>query len=184
MIRFDVLSIDDMDLIVKWRAKNPEGARTPYLLTLDNEYDFYNEVISNRLANARYWAVRWEDEDDDELLGMVGLNPITWESRRGEVSIIIDPDKRGLGIGTEAIAVLLEKAFEELNLEYVYGEVYTCNKYYAFWEAMVEHYNGKSFITPWVTKLWHGVAQSMLFQIDVDGYDESTAEVLYDKAIH
>ena len=68
-------------------------------------------------------------EVDGSLIGTVGLHDINWTSRHGTFGIAIWKEEYfGRGIGTEATALMLEYAFDWLNLHRVKLEVYEYNE--------------------------------------------------------
>lgn len=57
------------------------------------------------------------DPQTEAYLGQIDLIRIDWKNRVGTLGIIIGaPENRGRGIGTEAIRLMLEFAFQRLNL--------------------------------------------------------------------
>jgi len=65
----------------------------------------------------------------DRLIGFASLGFIDWKNRSGYVGLVIgDSSHRGLGIGKQALSLLLDFAFGELALHRVYGEVLATNK--------------------------------------------------------
>lgn len=148
MIYFDCLTKQDMEKIREWRNKDIAGARTPYLITAEMQEAFYETVICNRDSHHRYWAICKEgntiisdsrDIGRRLLIGIAGLTNIEWENRRAEISLMINPSDRGQGRGKEALSKLLDKGFYELNLEYIHGEAYKCNKSIGFWIWMAKY---------------------------------------------
>ncbi len=68
-------------------------------------------------------------EVEGTLIGTVSLHDINWTSRHATLTIAIyRSDYRGRGIGTEGVALLLDYAFDLLNLHRVKLEVYEYNK--------------------------------------------------------
>jgi RimJ/RimL family protein N-acetyltransferase len=64
----------------------------------------------------------------DKLIGNVGLHNINWISRTAELGILIgDKFYWGQGYGKEAIELILDYAFNMLNLHSVYLKVYGYN---------------------------------------------------------
>lgn len=67
--------------------------------------------------------------EDDKVIGFIELNGFDWAARNGWVGIGIgDRDYRGKGFGTEAMQLLLQYAFEGLNLHRVNLCVFSYNK--------------------------------------------------------
>lgn len=61
------------------------------------------------------------DVDTDELLGMTALSDVDLESRNAEVGIWLAREHWGEGLAIEAFDLLLEIAFERLDLTKLYG---------------------------------------------------------------
>ena len=124
--------------------------------------NFYDNVVNNRDSKHRYFAIPsdWIGQED-VLIGMAGLTNIEWENGCAEISLIINPKRRGKGYGKKAVDLLLDEAFSNMRLSSVFGEVYECgNK--GFWETMVrafsgyrtslvdrKYYNGQMFGSMW-----------------------------------
>jgi hypothetical protein len=108
--------------------------RTPYLLTQEMQGKFYQEQICNRQANARYWGA-WEE---DTFIGMGEITNISLENRNGEIGLIMHPGY--VYLAEQAIDLILEQAFDHLNLENVFGECYTCSAYYDMWKSIALRY--------------------------------------------
>lgn len=73
------------------------------------------------------WFEIWHKEDQKPI-GMVGLLKIIAPYRRGEIGIFIgEIDYWGKGIGTEAAKMILDYAFNVLNLYKIVAEVSVTN---------------------------------------------------------
>jgi L-amino acid N-acyltransferase YncA len=109
------LQAADRDAVERFLARVPEGDRT-----------FFKEDVEapgvvdawTRPGTARAVAV-----EDGEVVGYVALVPLHgWSSHVGEVRVIVDPDRRGRGIGRalahravlEAVALDLRKMVVEV----------------------------------------------------------------------
>ena len=170
-----VLSVptkEDVEKARQWRNEVLETLRTPFPLTKEMQEDFYHNVICNRQAPSRFWAVQrvWDEkhlagktEAKFQTVGLVGLVGIEWENRLAEISMMINPSEKGKGYGTKALGLLLAKGFRELNLENIYGECYTCNPAICFWKKMIARYSILSYSTTlpnrkfWDGKYWDGL---------------------------
>jgi hypothetical protein len=119
-----------MDIPCEPSSSRTSCASLPFLLTREMQNDFYEGVICNRAASARFWSVLV----NDCFVGMVGLVNISLENRSAEISIVMDPETSRRGYGSAAVDALLEKGLKELNLDNVYGECYVCNPAIDFWE--------------------------------------------------
>jgi RimJ/RimL family protein N-acetyltransferase len=72
------------------------------------------------------FAVHWEGED--EPVGVVSLANINQANSAADLSVIVGDEKdRDRGLGTEAIRILLEYAFEDLGLNRVGLSVFEFN---------------------------------------------------------
>jgi len=131
------LSILDMESIRRWRNEQIEMLRTPFQLTQKMQEQFYNEVVSNRNSNSRYWGMR---DGKDILIGMAGIENIQWENRLGEISLLMIPG--GMDeFGEKALSLILNEGFMNMNLENIFTEVYEYSPYITFWMDMVGKYN-------------------------------------------
>jgi RimJ/RimL family protein N-acetyltransferase len=117
--------------------------RTPFPLTQEQQAKFYSDVICNKQANAKYWAITDLYHPGCEMLiGMCGLENIQWENRLAEISMVLNPEYPLEKYGEEALQLLLHEGFMNMNLENIFAEVYECNPYIAFWLSMYNKYNG------------------------------------------
>ena len=176
-MEFKVLTLEDCLKVKEWRNETMNALRTPYGLTDEQQEDFYNNVVCDGKANARYWGVwamievdfndTWDTNKPvmstrkaHRLIGMAGLENIEWENRRGEISLILNPSERSKGNGDDAFNILLEKGFYELNLENIWGVCYECNPALVFWERQINKYNGQTAVFPnmkyYQGKYWRG----------------------------
>jgi RimJ/RimL family protein N-acetyltransferase len=126
---------------------------------------FYREVICDRDSPHRYWIL-----EDDTIEGMGGITNIQWENRLGEISLLIRPESRGKGYGEKAVELLLDQAFNHLNLKTVYGECYACNRALTFWAKIIGIYNAYETKLPARKYLNDVYCSSLYFSIDADEY--------------
>ncbi len=151
-MKLSVLSKEDCEKVRIWRNQSLETLRTPYQLTKEMQEVFYRDVICNPNSPHRYWAIR---SKDNILLGMVGLTDIS-DGLTGEISLIIHPGHRRLGVASESFKRVLDKGFKELSLQIVYGEAYMSNMSGVnFWVKVAMQYNAKTAILP-DRKRWQG----------------------------
>jgi RimJ/RimL family protein N-acetyltransferase len=141
-----VLTKQDCEQVRQWRNENLSIWRTPYLLTESMQSDWYDNDVNNRDSKNRWWGVRdiFQIERGtsafgiNKFIGMVGLVGISLENRIAEFTIIINPTLSKRGYGTKALLRLLDKGFNEINLENIYSEAYTCNPNIEFWNKILE----------------------------------------------
>lgn len=145
-IYLDVLKKEDMKYILEERNKTIGVLRTPFMLTLEQQMEFYNNICCNRNSKSRYFAVR--KKHFQEIIGMVGLENIEFENGIGEISIIVGAGYTGVGVGDKAVEAILNYGFNSLRLQSIYGECYKCNTNIEFWIKQVKKYNEYSTILP------------------------------------
>lgn len=141
----------DSEQIRTWRNDCLYALRTPYSLTAEQQENWYAGVVCDRDARSRYMGVYL----GNTLIGYGGIENIEWENSRGEISLLIDPEKHGKGYGSLAAELFLYLGFNNLNLNSIYGEAYLCNPGYKFWERLVDKYKGVKGCLP-ETKYWAG----------------------------
>jgi len=125
------------DAARRWRNK-PDvrpGLRTPFMLTIEQQGRFYDDVVCDRNSPHRYFTLL--RKRDATIAGLGGLTNIEWENGHAEISLILAPHFQGQGCGKEAVLLLLEEAFDRMRLETVFGEVYACNDAVDFWVGML-----------------------------------------------
>lgn len=168
-MKLDNVNLKDAEKVRIWRNECLQALRTPFPLTKEMQENFYNNVISNRQSNNRFWAIR-NDTAQWSFIGMIGIINIEWENRIGEISIVIDPSERGKGIGIEAVKMLLTRGFYYLNLFNIYGECYECNESLIFWKKICKIYNSYNTILP-ARKYYNGeYYDSFYFNIKFSDY--------------
>jgi len=128
---------------------------------------FYQEQICNRLANSRYWGI-WIDKEDDSIadpayIGMGEITNISIENRNGEIGLLMHPGY--VYMAEQAIDLILEQAFDYLNLENIYGECYACSAYYDIWKSIALRYyeDSDALIFLQKRKYWQGKYYDSLY---------------------
>jgi ribosomal-protein-alanine N-acetyltransferase len=99
-----------------------------------------SRFFPNSLASLRQYATDKQGDRDNVFLaillhenhrhiGNIKLGPIDWIHRRGEVGILIgEKDCWGKGYAAEAIGLLVDYAFDRLNLHKVTAGCYATNE--------------------------------------------------------
>ncbi len=153
----------DAGLVSNWRNDSRQTLRTTEHSTVDIQEDF----IANLDPKIhRYFSFY----DGGDLVAFGGLTYIQWENRIAEISLIVNPDLQRSGVGSDAVDMLLEEAFNQLNLKTVFGECYKSNPSVDFWFRLVEKYDGYSTILK-NRKYWNGeYYDSLYFSTDADDY--------------
>jgi RimJ/RimL family protein N-acetyltransferase len=176
-MKLEPLTLEQCEQVRIWRNAEMECWRTPFMLTREMQEDFYKRCC-DRNSPHRYWAINCTGNDDlisrmgDKFIGMGGITYIQWENRIGEITLIIDPAQRKDGLGEQAVDLLLDQAFNYLNLQTVFGECYTCNEAWGFWIATVDKYMGYRTNLPrrkyYNSKYW----DSLYFSINKDDFNK------------
>ena len=111
--------------------------RTKEPLTAEQQAAFYRDVVCNPDSNHRYYGLF--------LLGaFVGLGGLTYLDRvpgEGEISLILDPEVRGSGLGAQAVQRLREEG-ARLGLKIIVGECYNVNPAQSFWVKQIAKCDG------------------------------------------
>ena len=142
-MKLEALTLDQCQKVRLWRNECLETLKTPYALTEQQQVEFYRDVVCNRNSPHRYFAIARTVDDpiqgvvpESGFIGMGGITNIQWENRIGEISLIIDPERRDKGDGQKATDLLLDQAFNYLNLNTVFGECYKSNPAWTFWQML------------------------------------------------
>lgn len=176
-MKLEPLTLEQCEQVRIWRNAEMECWRTPFMLTREMQMDFYKRCC-DRNSPHRYWAIVRTVEDEIKgvvpesgFIGMGGITYIQWENRIGEITLIIDPDERKDGLGEKAVELLLNQAFNHLNLQTVFGEVYWCNQAFDFWKQITKKHSGYLTKLP-NRKYWKdSYYDSWYFSIDKDDFD-------------
>jgi len=177
----------DLLQVIEWRKTCPETLRTHREITPPEQERFYAEYVANPKSPHRYYAVRqrneyrgqfYRGETPPELettiyfVALVSLENISQENGHAEIGLIVDPARKGQGIGREAVRLALDAAFNRLRLVTVWGEAYFCG-HPQFWQAVIAQYHGSSVVWP-RRKYWAGALHdALLFTITEAGYRQA-----------
>jgi len=106
---------------VRFQRNRPECRkwfRQPNLLTENEQAEWFhdNEMQSYVVVNG------------GENIGVVSLSHLDHIARKCEFSIMIIPEHRGRGYGKMALYELLDHAFNDLNMNQVYSDVFEHNE--------------------------------------------------------
>jgi len=180
----DALTAGDCEAARTWRNQESVrlGLRTPHILTAEMQRAFYDDVVCNRSVPHRFWAVRSPAVEmppeplPPQFNAMVGLSPISWEAGSAEISLVVDPNKQGQGVGAAAIELLLTEAFDRMRLVTVHGEVFLNNPATEFWQKQIKRWRGESTLLP-RRKWWDGrLVDALYFWFQVDRWRDVRAE--------
>jgi RimJ/RimL family protein N-acetyltransferase len=111
----------DLATIAKWRS-------------VPSAYEYFFEYLPIPLAQQEKWyeqqlinrdEINFAVDDNSGLIGTASIYQIDRRNRRAEWGRIVigDENKRGQGIGKEILGLLIEYAFDHLNMHKLYCEV-------------------------------------------------------------
>lgn len=121
------LSMDDAEKFAIWMNDfevTDYTMRSDKVLTLESEIKWLTEK-----TNESGYLMSIVTIDTDEVIGNIGLNEINFIHRFGVLGIFIgEKENRSKGYGAEAICLLLDYAFNYLNLNSVSLSLLECNE--------------------------------------------------------
>jgi RimJ/RimL family protein N-acetyltransferase len=127
-VRLTAVTADDLPTMAAWWAD------ADFLRLYDSSPAFPQSVaqLAKRLEDSEQgktnflWGIRPLDED--KLIGLAELDGIIWPHGTSAVSIAIgEQAERGKGYGREAMSLILDFSFHELNLHRVFLTVFSYN---------------------------------------------------------
>lgn len=108
---------DDVNEIFALRS-NPETMKyipRPLSTTKDDAMGhikmIQDKIVSNEGIN---WAIT--EKGNPKMIGIIGHYRIRWEHFRSEIGYMLLPEHQGKGIITEAIQLLVDYGFNEMNM--------------------------------------------------------------------
>lgn len=108
---------DDVNEIFALRS-NPETMKyipRPLATTKDDAMGhikmIQDKIVSNEGIN---WAIT--EKGNPKMIGIIGHYRIRWEHFRSEIGYMLLPEHQGKGIITEAIQLLVDYGFNEMNM--------------------------------------------------------------------
>lgn len=121
-------NIEDAEVYTMWMNDfevTDYTGRSANMLTLDAE----KKYLENKNLNSETTAFAIVDLKTDKMVGTIGLENINRNHRTAVLGIFIgDPDYRNNGYGTETIQLVLDFAFNYMNLNSVNLTVLDCNE--------------------------------------------------------
>ncbi len=119
------ISKEDILVIHEWR--NNEITRMnlmmhPYLISDESDMEWYLQNVNNRGNKSFYFSIF--SNDDEKILGYTSLTKINWVNRTSYFGILIGEEKaRGKGYGKETTELIINYAFDKLNLRKIQLDV-------------------------------------------------------------
>lgn len=157
-------SVIDLTRVLPWRVEARASLRTTRLLTPDDQKAYADRIRTDHTM--RIFGFR----NGEHLVALGGLEGIDYVNGHAEISLIVKPRATGKGIGREAVALILEEAFDRLDLRTVWGECYHSTDAWKFWRKIAEQYGCDDLTVTWPRrKYWGGVLYDAdLFTITVE----------------
>lgn len=118
----------DLEYFNIWRndieIKN-QALLHPFPVTKDLDEDWFNHVSRDKSNKTVFFTII---DKNSQVLGYTFLKEINWINRNSYLGIIIGDNKqRGKGLGKEALNLILDYTFFNLNLNKVLLEVISSN---------------------------------------------------------
>jgi len=106
----------DVDPIAAW-ARDPDttrwmGPRWREGRTREQIAEAVGRIVAGQ-AEGVYFVIT---DDTEAYLGAVDLTSVDPEGRSAVVSLVVAPGRRGRGVGTEAMSLLVQQAADDLDL--------------------------------------------------------------------
>jgi RimJ/RimL family protein N-acetyltransferase len=97
---------------------------SPFLINPGGQKEWYKNILADRNR-----VVLMIDTLEGKTVGMVSLVDIDWRNQLCEGGqFILDPDQRTHGYALEAATLVINYAFEELNISRINGYTYSFNQ--------------------------------------------------------
>lgn len=140
MLRGDKVILDAIDPEdIEWMRKqrNNQELRKYFRewkdISKDQQEAWYKSRGNNTDPKHVYFKIV---SNDKELVGCCGLHYVDWRLRSAEFGIFVGQETRGKGYGSEAIFLMFDYGFREMNLHKVWCEVYSNNKAIGIYKKM------------------------------------------------
>ena len=147
--------------VLKLREKNRAGMRTNQPVNEEDQDSWFYHATS-RNAPSRWWQISADEvavigtsdtKIETHVVGYCGIEKIDWIARTGEMSLLLDGSDDEW---RDVFDLLLNKAFDELNLKEVHAEVFHCNPDLSRWNNVQQVFN--AFCTTLrMRKYWKGI---------------------------
>lgn len=121
-----LMTYADTDLIVNWR--NSDGVRKNFIYQALFTREGHENWIRTMIDTGKVVQMIICEEETNRPVGSVYLRDIDMTHRKAEYGIFIgEEDARGKGYGSSAARLMIQYAFEEMNLHRLFLRVYAEN---------------------------------------------------------
>ncbi|WP_425447222.1 GNAT family N-acetyltransferase [Dethiothermospora halolimnae] len=118
---------EDLDKLLKImnevEYKRNVASRIPYPVTLKDVKEDFEKISGYK----DYYDFAIESIDKGQYIGECGIKSVDWKNRKTEIYIFLGKDYLDKGYGTDAMEVLLNFIFNEMNLHKVKLTVFSFN---------------------------------------------------------
>ena len=140
-VTLDVIDVDNIEWM---RAQRNQPEMRQYFrewkdISKDQQAKWYASRGNNSDPNHVYFQIAVREElkgtlsyarqhSIPDIIGCCGLHYVDWRLRSAEFGIFLSQDVRGQGFGKDALTVLFDYGFREMNLHKIWAEVYDNNQ--------------------------------------------------------
>lgn len=129
LVRLRAYEKNDLEIARKF-VNDPEVKKylipgIPFPLRVDDEEKWYNSL--NPFGKGEY-SFAIERIEDGKYIGGCGINKVDWKNSVAEVGIFLGKPYWNKGYGTDAMRVLVNFIFSEMNINKVKLEVFSFNE--------------------------------------------------------
>lgn len=108
------------------------------------QVEWYKQDGSNSNSKHIYFKIMKKHEkvpgaewNPKMIVGICGLTNLHWVIRRAELSVYLAPNEQGKGYAKEALVMMYDYAFYELNLHNIIAECYDTNPALGFYKDVL-----------------------------------------------
>ncbi len=171
IIKLRKLSANDYTTYHNWRNDIEVMETTSPQLdiyTLEETEQYISAIVSE--STAKGYLIEYKETE--QTVGIVSLINIDYKNRSAECIIDIGvKDMWGKGIGSAAISLILEFAFNELNLHRVYLQVFSFNeRAIKLYEKMGFTHEGKFRQALYRAGKWHDIVIMGILKDEYKGH--------------
>ena len=149
MIGYGDLRLDCINYIVGWTLH--EKRNDPSIRDWCRQTGLIDEMQQEKWIkwqskdpNTKMYLIKHECRDNWDSVGVCGLTSIDWVHRRAEFSCYIFPEHHRQGFAKEALILLFDHGFDDLNLNLIWGETFEGNHAYKlFVDKLGMTYDGR-----------------------------------------
>jgi RimJ/RimL family protein N-acetyltransferase len=128
-LRLTALNKDDLTLVTQWYKDSEFFRNYDATPAFPHESEKWEQWLADRQQDKASFLFAIRLITTGRLIGWTEIEGILWTQRNAWLSIAIgDPTQRGKGFGTEAVSLLLDYAFNELNLHRIQLTVFAYNQ--------------------------------------------------------